>query len=90
MSATDPSRDQSDALTMNDLFSREFMLQYSEFSSIQEFFLSSGFTICCQHDFDCIDRTKLDAFVAATTRFASWEEMITEATDEWALRNLDL
>jgi len=77
-------------LTMNDLFTSDFMIRYTEFSSIEEFFFSSGLSVGSQQSFECISREQLDTYVCTVTKFNSWDEMVTEATDEWVLRHLDL
>lgn len=84
-----PLRD-DEALTMKDLFPPDFMTRYTEFSSIEEFFFSSGLAVSSQQSFECIPREQLDSFVFSATKFNSWDEMVTEATDEWVLQHLDL
>jgi hypothetical protein len=73
-----------------ELFSDEFMLRNTEFSSIDELFEASGYKVETEEDFACIPDDEWDVFISERTRFVSWDEMKDAAALEWAKRRLEL
>lgn len=61
------------------LFNKSFMQKNTGFSSIQEMFKNSGFSIESQSDFDSIPEAEWNSFVQSNTKFKSWEKMLHEA-----------
>ena len=72
----------------DELFSPDFMIEFTDFTSIDEMFEASGFKTDTEEDFALIPDVEMDAFVARTTRFASWEEMRTAGAQRWAQKKL--
>ena len=70
-------------------FPPDFMIEFTDFTSIDEMFEASGFKADTEKDFAAIPDDEWDAFVARTTRFASWEEMRAEAGQRWAQKKLN-
>ena len=75
-------------VTFDELFSDDFMLRHTDFPSITALFDASPFTLETNDDLAAIPEAELDAFVAANTRFTSWEEMKSAAGSEWMARRL--
>jgi hypothetical protein len=73
-----------------DLFPDEFMLRSTDFPSIASLVEASGYSIESQEDFEAIPEAEWDRLIQDRTRFESWEGMLRAATQEWALRQLDL
>ena len=72
-------------LNITELMSDEFISTNTKFQTLQAFLDASG--IESQED---IGSTKLDAFIAANTEFANWDEMGQAAGQDWAIRQLEL
>lgn len=69
-----------------DLFTAEFMQQYTQFKSIDELLSSGGFVVNSEEDYVAIPDEEIDAHVAKTTRFSSWKEMLTDAIEAYNLK----
>ncbi len=80
------TREQS--VTVGELFCDDFMLRHTDFASIGALFDASPFTVETNDDLAAIHEAELDGFVAANTRFGSWEEMKSAAGSEWMSRRL--
>jgi hypothetical protein len=75
-------------VSMEQLLTPEFLRSVSSFSSFTEMCEASGFKVESQEDFAAIPDADWDAFVARTTRFAKWEDMLQEAGVEYTKRQL--
>lgn len=78
----------SHQVPLNELFTSSFMRKYTKFSSIDDFFKSSGFKTDTQKDLEAIPDSELDKYVAANTKFKTWKDMLGEAGSEYALKKL--
>lgn len=72
---------EEDLILFTDLFTPEFMQQYTQFESIEELLLSGGFEINSEEDYEAIPDENIDAHVAKTTKFDTWKEMLTNAIE---------
>jgi hypothetical protein len=72
----------------NEVFSPDFMIEFTDFTSIDEMFEASGFKAETEEDFAAIPDDEFDVFVVRTTRFASWDEMRAEAGKRWTRNKL--
>ena len=68
-----------------DLFNQQFMRKHSEFDSIDEFVIKSGFDFT---NMDSIDESELDKFIEGHTSFSSWEAMKGKAAKLWITKQL--
>lgn len=83
------AHDVEGSMSFSDLFSSEFMHQYTQFDSIEELFSAGGFVVNSEHDYEAISDKDIDAHVTETTRFGSWKEMLTTAIEaKFTLKNL--
>ncbi|MCF7618562.1 MULTISPECIES: hypothetical protein [Bacillus] len=64
---------------LNDLFTDSFMKKNTKFSSLDEMFDKSPFTIENQQDFESIPDDLWDNFVRENSKFLNWGEMQQEA-----------
>lgn len=71
-----------------ELFPFEFMKKYTQFSSINDMFNGSPFTINSEEDFAAIDEYELDNFINKATDFDSWGKMQETAAINWAQKQL--
>lgn len=76
------------SVSFESLFTSSFMKEFTSFNSMQDFLDSSGFRIESQEDFEAIDDEAMDQYVARTTKFDSWENMMGEAAKQYAITEL--
>jgi len=69
-------------IPFTELFTSEFMHQYTQFDSIEELLSSGGFEVNSEDDYEAIPDEDIDAYVAKTTKFDSWEQMLTNAIED--------
>ncbi len=74
----------------SELFSPEFMAQYTGHESFEEFIDESPWTVESEEDFEEIPEEDFDEYVAENTAFGSEEEMTQAATKHWAAREIGL
>ena len=75
------------SVSFYEMFPSSFMKKYTNFQDTDSFFDASGFDAETNESFDKIPEYELDSFVAANSRFSSWEKMLSVAT-EFYLDNL--
>jgi hypothetical protein len=73
-----------------ELLNPNFVTSHTKFSSAQEMFEASGFTINSQEDFAAIPTDKLDEFIRDNSTFPSWREMLSSANKSWLAREFGL
>jgi transcriptional regulator of nitric oxide reductase len=76
------------SISFVDLFHDGFMRKFTKFDSIDDFFKNSPFEFETNEDFEKIDETELDKYVAENTRFSSWQDMLGTAGKEHIARQL--
>lgn len=74
--------------SFNELFNKDFMRKYTDFSSIEEFFKFGGFEVNTQEDYNNLSQEELDKVVREKTKFKTWEEMLHCAGKEEMVRRL--
>lgn len=79
----------SGKVTFAELFNNEFMVKYSEFTSIEEMFEYCKLDIKTQEDYNNIDESMLDECVKEKTKFNDWKEMLQVASKEEMVRRLN-
>lgn len=70
-------------IPINDLLNVSFMKKYTSFSNFDDFLDASGFVVNSQEDFEAIPDDEFDEYVSNNTNFASWDDMLTTATDAY-------
>ncbi len=73
---------------IEEILTPDFLSSCSKYASIDSFFEAGGFSFESQKEFEQIPDEELEAHVQATTKFGSWDEMLTEAGEQYALRQL--
>ncbi len=73
---------------MNDLFTSDFMLKCSSYSSLDEMISASNFTVESEEDFKAIPDDEWDEFISNNTSYESWEQMQKEAAVNYTKRLL--
>jgi|SRR6056297_1829532 len=70
-------------IRFKDLFTDDFMIEYTNFDNINQMFRESNFKIRNGEDFDNIPEKELNDFIDKTTEFSNWDEMIEKAITKW-------
>lgn len=84
--AKEPEKEEAVSLPV--LFSPAFMSQHTRFNSFEDFLSGGGFEVNSQEDFEAIPDDAMDKHVAQTTKFGSWEEMLSTATENYVAKKL--
>lgn len=74
--------------SFKEIFSEEFMVEHTNFSTIGEFLLSSPEKISNSEEFEKADESILDAYISEQTKFNTWEEMMSAATQTLIMKKL--
>ena len=74
--------------SFTEVFSDEFMIEHTNFSTIDEFLLSSSEKISNAEEFEKADESILDVFVSEQTKFDTWKEMMSAAAQILIMKNL--
>ena len=73
---------------LSELFTQAFMEENTPYSSLNDLLEAGGFHADTDEEFDAIPESELDAHIAKTTKFDSWESMLEEATGQYVTRKL--
>ena len=71
----------SNGISLDELFTQNFMKKYTKFSNINDFFDNSPFDIKNQSDFDNLDEDKLDKYINNETTFSNWQDFAGKAAE---------
>mgnify|MGYP001790235982 FL=1 len=74
--------------SFNEVFSAQFMIEHTTFSTIDEFLLSSPEKISNAEEFEKADESILDVFVSEQTKFDTWKEMMSAAAQILIMKKL--
>jgi len=66
------------------------MRRCTDFPTIQAMADASGFKIESKEDFEAIPDVEWDVFVRARTRFQTWQDMQSKASEEYVVRRLNI
>lgn len=75
-------------VSFDNLFPASFMRKYTSYSSMDELLDAGGFKVESQEDFESIPDVEFDKHISANTRFRCWEDMLDEATSQYAAKKL--
>ena len=70
-------------VSFDELFSPEFMAKYTQFRTINEMVAKSPFKVENEEDFKNIPDEEWDSYVKEKTSFQSWNEMMSQAGEEY-------
>ena len=74
--------------SFKEVFSDEFMIEHTNFSTIDDFLLLSPEKISNAEEFEKADESILDVFVSEQTKFDTWKEMMSAAAQILIMKNL--
>lgn len=75
---------------LDDVFSKKFMLEYTNSSTIENFLRNSPLQIDFLENTKNISDKRLDHYVAENTPFATWNEMYTKGVKAFLATKLGL
>jgi hypothetical protein len=73
------------SIDLGDILTDSFMRTYTDFVSLEAMIEAAGLTLT-REAFERLDTGELDEFVAKTTKFASWKQMMKCAFSEYCAR----
>lgn len=76
-------------IPVGELFTPDFMQNYTEFDTFEQFLDDSKWEIATQEDFERIPEDEFDEYVDENTGFDSWETMLSVAGREYVMRQLN-
>lgn len=65
------------------LFTSSFMEKHTHYSSFDDFLKAGNFVVKSQKDFEAIPDDVWNQYVENATDFASWDDMLGQATNEY-------
>ncbi|MDR3364210.1 MAG: hypothetical protein LBS91_04590 [Clostridiales Family XIII bacterium] len=71
---------------LREVFDDAFMREYTKCANLDEFMFSSAVFVNWDDAALVYSKQRFDAFVAETTRFGSWEEMLRKGAEDYAAR----
>ena len=71
------------------LLTGPFVSKYTKFPSAQQMFSECGFEIRSDEDFEAITVEDWDTFIAGSSEFDTWDEMLQAAVKEHSKRKLN-
>ena len=74
--------------SFEEVFTDEFMIENTSFSTIDEFLLSSPEKISNAEEFEKANEAILDAFVSEQTKFDNWKDMMSSAAQILIMKKL--
>ena len=78
------------SVPLTELCPPAFMVEHTDFATVDEMLDASGFTVETPEDIAAIPDAEWDAFIASRTRFADWNTMQDKAADDWVRRRIGL
>ena len=73
---------------LKELLNPSFMVNYSNFSNVDEMLQATGFKVENQDDFEAIPEKDLNDFVCQNTKFQTWNDMLKRAGEEYFKKQL--
>ena len=76
------------SIRISELFPASFMIEHTNFGTIQEMLDASGFPASTTEEFAAIPDDEWDVFVSSRTKFPSWQAMLEAGTAHWVSSKL--
>lgn len=75
------------SIPIEEILTAQFMQRYTRFASLSEMLDHSGVNGTTEDDFEAfLQMQEREAFVAANTQFASWQDLLDQAGSEYIAR----
>lgn len=80
----------SGGVKFSELFTKEFMRKYTNFDSFDNLLIYCGYEVETTEDFEAIPEEEFDSKLKTCTKFTSWDEMFSKASEEYLIKNLKM
>lgn len=77
------------SVSFDELFTEQFMLEHSNFSTFDELLQAGGFVVNSEEEFEAIPDSVFDEHISMNTDFDSWEDMLSSAQEDYVVELLD-
>lgn len=78
----------TERVPFDELFTEEFMMQYTNCRTFDEFLEIGGFQVNSQEDFENIDDVEFDTHVKKNSNFSTWQIMLDTAFESYVTKKL--
>ena len=75
-------------VNIEEVFDIKFMRKYTTYDDFDAFLVGGGFKVESQQDFEELPEDQLDSYIQRTTKFDSWQSMLSEATEQYVVKKL--
>lgn len=75
-------------IPFDDLFTKQFMLKYTNFSTFDELLEAGNFIVNSEEGFLAIPDDLFDDHIRSVTKFKTWQSMLDKATELWVDKEL--
>lgn len=75
-------------VSFDELFTKDFVMKYSNFSSFDELLEAGNFIVNSEEDFEAIPDDEFDNHINSVTNFPNWESMLAKASEIWTTKQL--
>lgn len=82
--------EKNNQIPFDELFTRSFMLKYTNFSNFDELLEAGNFVVNSQKDFEAIPDVEFDIHISQVTKFRKWEDMLSKATEIYVSNKLGI
>lgn len=76
------------SVPLEDLMTDSFIREHTTYSNFDSWFEAGGFSAESTEEFEAIDESVLDQYVASTTKFNDWQDMLHKAAGTWGLNQI--
>ncbi len=82
--------EEKSSLSLEELFTEDFLKEYTRFTSVEDMFKEGGFEIKSGDDFDKISKKEWNKFIKNNTKFKKWQDMLEKAVELKVLNQLQI
>ncbi|MBR2075933.1 MAG: hypothetical protein IKG65_07495 [Exiguobacterium sp.] len=76
------------SVPLGELMTSSFMESHTSYSDFDKWLEGGGFSANSAEEFDAIDENELDKYVASSTKFDSWQDMLGDAAGQWGMNQI--
>lgn len=80
--------DTTTQVPITELFNSDFMIEYTEYATFEELLTAGGFIVNSTEDFLAIPDEDFNKHIRSCTKFTSWNDMMTKASEIYVLKQL--
>lgn len=77
------------SVPLEEILTPTFLIRHTNFTSVEDLFQKSDYSIESPEDFDNIPQEDWDVFIAGNTLFSSWQDLLSTAMAEQVKLHFD-